>query len=198
MTVAPNDIIRVTAVLAGPNGAMENVFQFRANVVLDAVDINVMNDLAEKLDTAYGHISPNMSADVVFVEIQGHNLTQNQPMPTVSWPTRTVGGNSAHVGAAQISFLGLLRTGVRRVLGRKYLGGFPPGAIQLAGFFSVDYIPLVAGFLGEFVGSFIAGSTLNTYLPGLKSKTGAFWGFIEGVASANPATQRRRRQGRGI
>ena len=198
MTVSNGDIIRATAVLAGPSGSIQNVFNFRAEVIILGSDLQVMTDIAQHLDDAYATLGTSLSSDTVFVEVQGHNLTTNNPMPTVPWPTATVGTGSASSHVAQVALMGLLRTGISRVLGRKFIGGLAVGDTDTNGFFDSSHIAHMASFLAFFIGTFIA-TSLNSYLPGVKStKTGLFWSFIEGVTSGIPGIQRRRRQGRGI
>jgi hypothetical protein len=157
-----------------------------------------MTDLAQKLDDAYDHLGAALTSDTIFVEVQGFDLTQDRPLPTVTWPTQTVGSGGADSYAAQVSLLGLLRTGVARVLGRKFIGGLATGITDTNGFVTSAGMTLMGAFLAELVGTFIS-TSLNSYTPGVKSKTsGLFHAFIEGVASGVPAVQRRRRQGRGI
>jgi len=198
MTVNGNDIIRVTAVLEGPSGKIENVYQFRAEVIVGGNDTDVMTDLAQKLDDAYTHLLSSMSSDCVFIEVQGFNVTQDAPMPTVPFPSVTAGSASANDMASQVSFMALFRTGVSRVLGRKFLGGFAKEALTNDGFVSSGSITAIAGYIGELIGLFISAS-LNSYQLGVVSTvTHTFYAFFEGVAQVVPGTQRRRRQGRGI
>jgi hypothetical protein len=198
MSVSAGDIVRATAVMDAPAGKVENVYYFRAGTLLDTSEVAVMTDLALKLDTAYGHLAPSMSHLVVFTDVQGYNITQAAPMPTVPWPTQTVGGSSHGVFAPQVSAFGLFRTGVKRAIGRKFFGGIQNTGIDDNGLLSGAVITAVSGLLGELIGSFIASGTLNDYLPGVWRKAKPFLSFIEGVASARPAVQRRRAYGRGV
>lgn len=197
MTVAANDVIRVTAVMTGPNGEIANVYEFRANLVLAGNDNDVMDDMAAKMEEVYTPLKSYMGPDVGFSEIRGYNVTQGYPMPIKTWPTFTNGTYSGNSGAAAIALLGLLRTGIKRVVGRKFFGGIGRNVIDTGGSVISGATAAVATALGSLVGSFIAAGTLNTYLPGVLSKSGIFWGFIEGIASSNPVVQRRRRYGRG-
>jgi hypothetical protein len=198
MTVNANDIIRATAVLEGPSGKIENVYQFRCVVVVGGDDTDVMTDLAQKLDDAYTHLVASMSSDTVFIEVQGFNVTQDAPMPTVPWPSVTAGSASANDMASQVSFLALFRTGVSRVLGRKFLGGFAREALTADGFVSSGSLTAIAGYIGELIGIFIAASLTSYQLGVLSTVTHTFFAFFEGVAQVVPGSQRRRRQGRGI
>jgi len=196
--VATNDVIKVTAVMSGPSGAIMNVYHFRANTIVSPGDADVMTDLAQKLDDCYTALGQSISSDTAYVEVRGFNITQNAPMPTVPWPTQTVGPGSATGTAAQVAGFALLRTGISRVLGRKYIGGVAAGILDGNGLLTSGAVVELAAFIAELVGSFIS-ANLNVYLPGVPSSTSsAFWAFVSGFASNIPGTQRRRRQGRGI
>jgi hypothetical protein len=197
MSIAINDVIKVTAALDMVGNAVENVYYFRMDTAPSVTDTAVMNDLAAKLEEVYTHILSYMSDAVTFLEVRGFNVTKDQPMPTVSWPTMTVGGSSSARLPWGVSGLALLRTGVRRVLGRKFFGVFTEADNDDPGVWSGALTIAMAAAAGELVGSFLGSTTLAVILPGVVDKTGAFWAFIEAVASSNPAYQRRRRRGRG-
>jgi len=198
MSVATNDVIRVTAVMSGPSGRIENVFQFRVNSAVAPSDLTVMQDLAQKLDDVYEHMVSIMTGDTVFVEVNGFNVTQDLPMPTVPWPTQTTGESGSSDTPAQVSILALLRTGINRVVGRKFFGGFANGAFDSDGFATSAAITAVGLAAAELIGVF-TGTLLNEYLPGVKSTTsGLFWSFFEALVRSVPATQRRRRKDRGV
>jgi hypothetical protein len=118
-------------------------------------------------------------------------------MPTVPWPAQTVGQGVASTVAAQVAGLALLRTGISRIVGRKFIGGLVKDGFDGSGLLNSTNLLNIGAFAGSLIGEFVA-TSLNTYLPGVKStKTGIFWAFIEGLARGVPATQRRRRFGRG-
>lgn len=197
MTVHSGDVIKVTAVMSGPSGAIMNVYHFHCTTIIDGDDTTVMEDLAQKLDDAYSNIADYLTGHTIFVEVRGFNVTQNAPMPTVTWPTQTVGGSAAADNPAQISFMALFRTGVSRVLGRKFFGGVHGSQIDDNGFWKSTLMTAVGQFVSELLGAF-TGTLLNQYVCGVIGKnTGFFYPFLEGLAQAIPAVQRRRRYGRG-
>lgn len=197
MAVFTNDVIRATAVMRGPQGDIQNVYYFRAQVLVDSSEAQVMADLAEKLEDVYGSFVNLLSSDTIFVEVRGYNVTAGTPMPTVPWPSLTAGGGSATDTPSQVAVLGFLRTGRARAIARKFFGGFSTANFDTSGLVGSNVVTAVVAGLGNLLGSFIAAS-LNNYLPGIPSaKYGMFLSFLEGLASGVPATQRRRRFGRG-
>jgi hypothetical protein len=198
MSVSSGDIIRVTAVMDSQHGHIENVYYFRSDLPIPAADEDYMADLAVKLESVYGAILSNLSIDTIFTEVQGYNVTTDQPMPTIGWPTLTAGTGAAQSLPAGVSALAILRTGVKRVLGRKFFGLLQTGVLDGDGFLTAGVVTAVATAAGELIGGFLGSETLSGWLPGVRDKTGAFWAFIEAVASNNPGYQRRRRRGRGI
>jgi len=198
MTVSTNDIIRVNAIMTGPSGRIENVFHFRANNVLSGTDSAVMLDLAQFLDDTYTAISGRMTSDTIFVEVQGFNVTTGNPLPTVPWPTLTAGTGGATDMPAQVAGLGILRTGVARAIGRKFFGGLNTLSFDANGFLTSPAIVDIGTTLGNLTSSFIGASTLNTYLPGIRTVAGLFWGFLSVFVKGSPAVQRRRGTNVGI
>ena len=197
MAVHSGDVIKVTAVMSGPSGAIMNVYHFHATIVVDGDDTAVMEDFAQKLDDAYTHIASVMTTSTLFVEVRGFNETQHSPMPTVTWPSLVHGTGGTGDNPAQIAFLALFRTGVARVIGRKFFGGVFGGNIDDNGFWKPALLTAVGAFVSELLGAF-TGTLLNQYIVGVQGKhTGFFYPFLEGLAQAIPAVQRRRRYGRG-
>jgi hypothetical protein len=115
----------------------------------------------------------------------------------VPWTSLTAGGGGASSNAAGVALLIVLRTGISRVFGRKYLGGIITANIDTDGFWASALVTVGATFAAHLLGEFVGGTSTSTWLPGLIAKTGQFWSFIEAIVSAIPAYQRRRRKGAG-
>jgi len=196
--VNTNDRIRATAVLLGPSGETQNVYYFRFQGIVPAGDLLVMEDLAEFLDDLYSDINAGIAGNYAYTEVRGFNVTQGVPMPTVEWPTLTVGGGPGASEPAGIALLVVLRTGISRVFGRKYFGGIIDGNLDSDGFWISGAVTAWSGAVARLLSTFIGGTTLATYLPGIITSTGQFLGFITSVVTNNPAYQRRRRKGRGV
>lgn len=196
--VNPNDKITVTAHLqTGVGNTINNVFTFRYEGIGTQADEASMQDLALKLEDFYSALNSHIVDNVAYVDISGFNVTQDRPMPTVNWPTLTAGGSTSDPLPDGVSGLMLLRTGIKRVLGRKFIGGLAEGD-NTAGVWESTLVAALAAAGAELIGSFLGGQTGALWLPGVIDKLGAFWSFIETFASNNPAYQRRRRPGRGI
>jgi len=196
--VNTNDRVRATAVLLGPSGEVQNVYYFRFQGVIPAGDLLVMADLADFLDGVYTDINLGIAGNYTYTEVRGFNMTQNVPMPTVSWPNLTTGGGSGGVSPSGVALLVILRTGISRVFGRKYFGGIIDGNIDSDGFWVSGLVSAGITAAGQLLTTFIGSTTLATYLPGIITSTNTFLGFISAVVTNNPSYQRRRRKGRGV
>jgi len=177
---------------------MQNVYYFRYDGALLAGDLIVMTDCASFLDAAYADLNAGISADYTYTQVRGFNVTQNVPMPTVSWPAQTSGGGGNVSTAAGVAMLVLFRTGISRVFGRKYIGALISNDLDTDGMLTTSLVTLGTVFAANFLQSFTGPTSLAQFLPGIISSTGQFWGFIESVVTNNPAYQRRRRKGRGV
>jgi len=191
-----DDVCRVTAEMnSSLEGDVMNVFWVK-QASSYAYDQDFMEDAALALDTAFDHVVPYMPDTFDFIQVSGYNLTQDIPLPTVSWPTQTSGEvDVAHPLPAPCSLLALMRTGQPRSVGRKYFAPFtednqvdatwtsaiPASCLNLL---DVLLTPWSSGAGNAKIG--VWSEKLLTWLP-----------IIETVASNIVSYQRRRRKGTG-
>lgn len=193
MTVSPNDVLKVTARLAGYSGQdIMNVFYFRHDGLFDITDSDASDDLSGFLDTLYGDVDALIPVGAAFMDITLHNETTNVTLPLTTWPTLTLGTGSGDGLAEGVALLIGLNTGVPRVHGRKYLA--PMIEARTNGqVWDGTALTAAATFASRLVGSFVGGASGHNWLPGVIDKALDFWSFTEAVVSAIPAYQRRRR-----
>jgi hypothetical protein len=197
MNTNPGNIIKVTARMSiDGTSAIENVFTYKWDALIPADDGLVMTHVAAYLEDMYSLIAPSMSNRVSFTDVEGFNHTQDRPMPATNWPSLTLGGSSIDIMPFANAALTYFRTGLSRLIGRKFWGGLTEGSFQ-AGL--VDNVML--GILTNIIGAVLTPNTSlvdgGTLISGLLAKSGVFHAFTDGTATSNPATQRRRRIGRG-
>jgi hypothetical protein len=196
--VSTNDVVKATVKMNLFNGqsAVQNVFQFRLNTS-SVTDTGARADLVEKLETFYGELEVVLSEHLTFEEVDFFNLTTGQPMGATEFDVLATGANVGDVLPGGVAGLIVFRTGISRVLGRKYIGGFTEGNSS-DGAVDSGALAALADAGGFMLGSFVGISTGGTWLPGVISTAGPFWAYQEAIIRNIWAYQRRRRPGAGI
>jgi hypothetical protein len=198
MDIQSGDIVRVTAKMAiGGVGAVQNVFYLRKEGIGEVPASLWPDDIGPWLEDIYGEVNSLLTDNLSYDSWGLFNITQDAPGPDNSWPTLIVGGSATDMYATGVAGLGLLRTERPRVVGRKYFGGLVEGGITES-LLTPTMTAAIAAAIGHMLGSFIGGASLDSWLPGVVDKSGAYWSFTEAVVKDIPAYQRRRKQGRGI
>jgi len=195
MTVSTGDVVRVTAVLEYEfSGEVLNTFWFQ-NAGNAVSDTDFMDAAADCLDEAYNYLNDMMPTELAFVEIQGFNITTENPLPATDWPTLTAGTSVGGGLPAPVSVLALGRTGESRSMKKNYFAPFTETQMGDARW--------AAALIADVVTAF------NTILAGFEAdgqdQVGGVWsetlqeflGVIETVVSGVSAYQRRRKSGRG-
>jgi len=191
------DVFRVTAGLFGPNGqVIQNVYHFAKVSGADTDDQDAMDDMAEILDELYTDLSAYFPTTVTAGEISFFDVTNNNPLPSMSWPTFTAGTGSGEPEPPACSALVVFRTGVNRKLGRKFFGPLSDGVTD-GGEIEGGSLTQLAASAAALVG-LLSGDSGHTYWAGIVGTLGGFFRFIEAVARPVIAYQRRRKQGVGI
>jgi len=160
-------------------------------------DADAMDDLAEFLDDAYADIISRQCNETTYVDLDGYNVTGDNPMPETSWPTRTAGTAASEPLPTGSAGLITFRTGFSRRNGRKFLGVFSEGCVSSSGLWTTATQTALAAFGANFLSGFTGGTSGENWMPGVYSKLGTLMPIIEAVASGIPAYQRRRRIGTG-
>lgn len=192
------DVLRITARMnLLSTGAVENVYTMRWNGLLSSEDGPVMTHVSTYLEDLVSDVTNFQPGDLKYIDVEGFNHTQSRPMPTVNWPTLTEGAGSGDYLPPGVSALAFFRTGLSRVIARKFLGPVLE-SLNTNGFFTSAVLTSLSSFIGKMLSPDISLIDAGTLTPGVISKAGTFHALTDGTGSSSPAYQRRRRAGRGI
>lgn len=197
MTVAVGDVVRVDVV--GDFDTTEdlvNVYQFRAETVVDGSDNAVLTDMATFMRAQYDLLDGLWAANIVWRRIRMANLTTDTLLGEKEFTTTVVGSASGDQGAIQSAILLSLKTNVPRVVMRKY---FPIAESSIDGTSrAVTAAQNLVNTYGTTLLQVINAASGNAYRFGyLSPKVAGF--VIPNSRQVSPivATQRRRRPGVG-
>lgn len=197
MTIGVDDLLRVSARLTLAGGQdMVNVWHIGVGNAVGADDQETLDDVLELLEGGYNAWLAELSDEVAFNDVTIYVEGQEDSFPPQAWPSLTVGGNVATPMPAGVCLLALLSTGRKRVVGRKYLGGFTEDDWDAAGWSTT-----VQGTVATGLDHFIAGITgingtelaLQVWSPTLATS----FNISSYRLLANSRYQRRRRPGAG-
>ncbi len=197
MTIADNDVVRVTAALKrGLTDDVQNVFYAKLINGGALSQQDLADDLAEWMESIYDSLEGSLYTDMTFDEIQLFNMTQGTPEPTQAWPT-LVAGTSGNDGLSDgVAALVLGRTAVSKVIGKKYFGIFNEAAIADSLWVAATLSQLAlagADWIEPFTGTLT--STWDPVVWRRASSTSEV--FTEAVVQGVSAYQRRRKRGVG-
>jgi hypothetical protein len=143
------DLLEVAIVhTLGPVDEQINVFHMHVAVAGTGTDADLDADLLEYFGDAYALIEHLMPTSMDVQEIRYRNVTDNTPTRYVPWTGTYTGGTSTgeHLPPACAALI-LYRTGVLKVLGKKYLPTFSEAA-QDGGVWSAGTLGSVGAFGG--------------------------------------------------
>lgn len=192
------DILKVVASMSiGVGVTVQNVYHVIVAEVGGVDDGDIPDDMGEWLEDIYTEINPHIPNDLVYEEYSLQNVTVDLDLGTHGFPSMTIGGSSSEFLPTQVAPLVRVRTDVPGVEGRKFFptfveanttnGQFSPTAVNnMLDAGQVAYAPWVATS-----GNNYQGTVYNREFGIARPPT-------EIIATSNPATQRRRRVGRGI
>lgn len=197
MAIGVDDILRITARMLWAGNQIQNTYHYLVDVASGGDDLNWMQDIAGIFDDAYAELIGAFSDNLTFEDIIGQNLTKDEVLPAVSWPTLNAGTDAGGDLPPQISFLAYWPTITPRVVGRKFLGVFGE-AQQLGGVISATPLANLLDYAFIIEESSFPVAQTRTATPGV-------WNvdlvrFTElGLSHVNEIvmTQRRRTKGRG-
>jgi len=198
LTTNVSDRLRVTAVMSVAGAiSVQNVYDVNCITEPGGDDVDVMEALAEWLDSAYTEIVGSLSNQLVFEEVRGFNITKDGPMPTVPWPTLTTGTPSGDYPPTAVAALVLFRTALAKVIGRKYIGILPESAMTAGLLISSVILELSAFALAIVAGPTPSGPA-GAFDYGIRQSNGILRPVFTTVVRNVLAYQRRRKPGRGI
>lgn len=197
MTISDGDILRVSAVLArGGSDAIVNVYHVEATDVDPLLQDGLRQDLQDWMEAIYGLINTRIPISVSYEQIEIFNVTDGGPEPTEPWLTLTLGTAAGDEIPDGVSALSIGRTGVSKVLGKKFWPIFTENQLT-DGLFDGVTTTQVAVAAAEWITPF-TGATLGEWTPGVWSRgVASFRPFISADGNNIPAYQRRRKRGVG-
>lgn len=198
MSVQAGDDLRITAVMtAGVNTTAMNVFDFRVTGTGTVDDSDMMTDFEAFMSDAYAELTGIMSNQAAPVEIRGYNVSQDVPLPTVPWTTWTGPGSATSILPHGVCGFVLFRTGVSKLLGRKFLPFFSEDRVNNGVWDATAMVAMVAWAI-EIMASEVGAATGFTIEYRVRSKLNAMHPPVSATVANLPGYQRRRKPGRGM
>ena len=197
MSVEQDDILEVAVTFANDvSGDQMNRFQLRKEDVGSASEADVLDDIADILETIYTIIVSMISLRNVLQDVRVYNVTQDVLVGNTDAGT-FIGGTGANPPSAQgVAFQTYFPTDVPRVVLSKYWPSVVQASITGEGLVSAARIANLTTICNLMVADFVEAN--GTYRYGyLSPKTLSFVVPEEFVVPAIPAYQRRRKPGRG-
>lgn len=197
MSISTGDILRCSARMSLEDGQdMVNVWHVKVVDDNSNSDEDILTDLAEWFNDLYDVINGYQSSLVTYEDITVYVEGSDDSFPPQAFPVLTVGGTVATALPDAASCLALLSTGTKRVVGRKYMGGFTEDDWIGAGF-----SPALLSDIGVMMDDFKTGDTmtlLTQFMGVVWSTVGVTSHLISSIRVLTDARyQRRRRAGAG-
>lgn len=197
MTVAGDNILKVTARLLFESlDDVQNVFYVQLETGAFVLDTDALEDMAAWLETIYAPIVDSLSSLITFDVVDVWNLTQDQPVGSIPWPTLTVGTGTAETLPPGCAALVTASTGQKNTRGRKFFGVLTELG-QSGGLLSLGLMGDLAEAGVAWAGAFFGATSTESWLPGVVDKMGSLIQFNGVVVRRPVAYQRRRKQGIG-
>lgn len=121
MAVAIGDIVRIVPRLRWAAVAdVSNVFHFTVLLQDEPNDTDFMVEVALLIDPLFGTLAPHQTTNLIAVNIEGKNVTQDLLLPTTVWPAYTGGDVAGPANAPQTAPFSYFPTIKPRTQGRIY------------------------------------------------------------------------------
>lgn len=197
MPVAVGDIVRVAAKMVY-DGADEfiNVYTVEHSGVSAVANSVFLTGMATELGSLYANIAQYVTSDLVPTSFTAYNVTQDAPIGEAAWSVAGGFIESAEPLPTQAAMLVSLATGVKKVIGKKFIPGLTIDDVTGGNVLVAAVQTALANFGAHLLTSFIVGG--EDFNHGVqRSVGGAFRGFASAIARSGVFTQRRRRPGEG-
>lgn len=160
-------------------------------------DASLSEDILGWVDQFYTELAPAISDNVGTTDITLYNVTEDAPVGQYSWPTLAGGEATAEPLPPQATMLVLLRTGLKRRLGRMYLPTFTESH-QNGGVWGSGTIALVESVYPSFMIGSTTGPNGTIFIPVVYSPTdGLGYSVTSFRVLPTVATMKSRKVGRG-
>lgn len=198
MAYSVDDKVRVTAVFKrSDTGEQINSFVVNIDNVGAGGDAGFRSDIQEWIDDLYSDVQSFISDVVSGDRIELDNLTSGVPDSPIAFDPAWVGGRTAEDPMpSAVSGLVLLRTGVSRIQGRKYLPSFGVGTLG-TNHWAPTVITAMNAFGSKFLGSFTGAQGWEVHGLVPAPSVNGYFTPVSAAAVLVPAYQRRRKEGRG-
>jgi hypothetical protein len=173
---------------------VQNVFTASMSSGVGMPNEDAMDDLAAWVDDLYDVVDDIMPTQLVFVDIDFYNLTNDTPMGTLAWPTMTTGqAASNEIAASGVAAVITAFTSIVRVHGRKFFGPIVETLID-EGYLGTTVMTGMATVITKWITPFVGGTSGETWTPGVwRRATSGFAAFRDAVVRNIPGYQRRRK-----
>ena len=168
-TITPvvGDIIRVVCVYSFGVGGDQftNTFHFKVLAASWVDNLAFMTQVAAFLDAAYQIINVNFPTEVVYLHIDGQNITQAVLMPLVPWPVLVAGANVTDALPSQATarpYFPTTRPKTRAAIG---LPPYAEGTQTNGGLLDAGAISTTVSWAAQFVGNILLASGTIEYGP---------------------------------
>jgi len=198
MATVSGNIIRVSArQVYALISEVVNVHHFTVQQNLAATDQAVLDEVGAKLAQAWTNIQGLVPNNQLPNIIDVYNVSQDYPLGAVAWGSAYAGGSvSGDPLPSQDCALILWNTAVKHVQGKTYLGVFSEASLS-GGTFSGATITAMAGYANDMQDPAAIVADCELLLGVWSAAAAEMRPIVSLRLSANPATQRRRRYGRG-
>lgn len=190
------DIWRVVANMSYEGNDVQNTYYCRLNGNVSDPDADILDLIADHLDTAYGEIVTAMDIRLHFDSITAYSVTQSLYIGAVSWPVLTTGTSNTGMLPPGVAALVLFPTGVLNSQGRKFFALYGLGRTDTNGTPSTTALTELAAYAADIVAGFTYG-TWECEFGAYNIPLTAFREYISALIPDKFATQTRRYRGRG-
>lgn len=159
-----NDIVRVVNVFErqGSLDIFTNTFYFKVLAASWASDLQFMSEIANYMDISYLIINGSFNTAMLYKHIDGQNITQNQLLPLVPWPTLTAGVNATDMLPTQCTARPYFPTNRPKTRAAIGLPPYSENTQSGGGLIAAATLTVTETWADRFVGNMIlAGGTLQ-------------------------------------
>ena len=196
MTLANNNIIRLSVVWDVGNVMMVNVHHFKLTGIVAQTQTQIRADITEHLEGSYAFVTSLITSFALHQRNEIFNITAGGPETPMSSNGNLDGTAGGEVLPSQVAMEVFFRTAVSRRIGKTFLPVMTEALITNG---VIGAAALAAG--GNFAGAIVGGVALTNGVivtKGVYNRSGAIFSDITDVEVPDRLrTQRRRRVGVG-
>ncbi len=196
MTVAQNDVLRVTAEMTVNGHDVQNVYHYRSTNVPGIGDTKALADCAAIMEDLYQKLDAQISTGLSFDTVRVQNITQDVLLGALPFPLLTAGADAAVLLPEPVSALITYPTAQSRVRGGAYYGGFTEDQNTASGTIGATLLTQLAAVVVDQLVESVFGADSYRYIV-FNAVLNTFVLPVSGIVHSVWRTQRRRRTGVG-